>query len=70
MKGFFIIAVIVLLGINLYTRCEPILFLSFMFTWMMLIMVGHDIYKISLQNKLLFDYLKSQEAKANEKNIK
>ncbi len=66
MNGFFITAATILLGINLYMRCEPIVLLSFVFTWVILIIVGQDIYKISLQNKLLFDYLKSQEKQAKE----
>jgi len=66
MAGFFIIATTILLGINLYIKCEPIVLLSFVFTWVLLIVVGQDVFKLSLQNKLLFDYIKSQETKAKE----
>lgn len=61
MTGLFIIATTVLLGINLYIKCEPIVLLSFIFTWVLLIIVGQDIYRVALQNKLLSDFLKSQE---------
>ncbi len=61
MAGLFIIATTILLGINLYIKCEPIVLLSFIFTWVLLIIVGQDIYRVALQNKLLSDFLKSQE---------
>ena len=66
MIGFFVTGTTVLLGINLYLKCEPIVLLSFVFTWVLLILLGQDLYKLGLQNKLLLDYVKSQEKHAKE----
>lgn len=56
----------ILLSFSLWQNCHLVVLLSFVFSWILLIVIGCDIYKLSVQNSLIWTYLKTKEEK--EKN--
>lgn len=53
----------ILLSLSLWQNTHLAVLLSFVFTWVLLICIGMDIYKLSVQNELFWSYLKSKEDK-------
>lgn len=59
-----------LLSYNLYSKCDAIIFLAFLFTWVLMIFIGKDIVKLTFQTHLMWKHLIKDKEETNNKEEK
>lgn len=70
MHGGALLFIAGLLSYNLYLKCDAIIFLAFLFTWILMIFIAKDITKLSFQDHLVWKYLKDKEETNNKEKEK